>query len=53
MNGHVSWDRGDLPRGKGKVVEVKQLNGGNLHMVRDKNNAVFALREDQLTQEVS
>jgi hypothetical protein len=45
----VTWHRGGgLPRGQGKIVDIKRFNDRKLHMVRDKNNVVYGLREDQL-----
>lgn len=53
-NDEVSWHRGDLPRGKGKIVETKEISEGkHIHMVRDpRTNQVFGLPEHKLTHEV-
>lgn len=48
INDQVSWRRGDLPIGRGKIVAIKVVNGKKLHMVRDKNNTLYGFREDQL-----
>jgi hypothetical protein len=54
VNDQVSWHKGDLPRGTGTVVEIREnRKGQKLHMVRDEQNNLYGFREDQLRQEVS
>lgn len=52
VGSQISWDRGDLPRGVAKVVEVKEHNERRLYMARDKNNNLFGLPEHVVTEEV-
>jgi hypothetical protein len=44
----VIWDRPGLSRGIGVVVEVKTVEGQEVHMVRD-SNSTYALAESRLT----
>jgi hypothetical protein len=50
---HVSWDRDDLPRGTGMVVEIVKLDDENslLYMVRDQYGIIYGFAEDELKVE--
>jgi hypothetical protein len=45
----VIWDRPGLSRGVGVVIEVRTVEGQEVHMVRDKNST-YALAESRLIQ---